>query len=108
MTTCVACGTKIEGKQVEWEGEPVHLVCPSMDHGVIPKGHPYHSHLFWHNVVPYGIYLRNPEMSDEELLEEAASWGTSIRLESSEDGDVEPHEFLVLDFVGSLWLGSPW
>lgn len=83
---CAACGKPLPERTTDWKRQPVHVVCPDIDYTRIDKGmHPYHRHIFWGEVVPYGYYSRHPEVPWGDVVEEAESHGWAIK-ECPEEG----------------------
>jgi len=84
---CAVCGQPLPARTTEWEGQPVHVVCPGVDYTCISKDmHPYHGMIFWNEAVPGGVYAHHPEVSLEELEEVAAVYGLTPTPYSDEQG----------------------
>ena len=70
---CAVCGQPLPARTTEWEGQPVHVVCPGVDYTCISKD-------------MRGVYAHHPEVSLEELEEVAAVYGLTPTPYSDEQG----------------------
>ena len=108
MSTCIACGNTItpeQDKGIIWDGKPVHLVCGGPYTTI--QVHPYHQHIFWNEVVPWGFYLWNPDTTTwEDVQAQAVAHGLKVSRDPELGwGPFKDYEFMVLELEAPT---PPW